>query len=305
MAGKSSLPMKGSVEVWKYLRRVEFVVFLIGLVIGFVALHTVYSPAAGRIGELEQQVSSLGEQIADLEDGLSHSETQIADLESEVQDKSTEISGLQSEIAANEAEISGLEAQIAEKDSTISSLQSQIASLEQENATKNNQITNLELEIEDLESQILRLEKRPQVLGPYFSPNGGCEDEILYWIGRANSTIHILIYSFTSDSIANALVTAHNRGIEIKVVFEEGQIGGVSQDDKLRTAGIAVRTDRNTRYMHNKVMILDGVVVITGSYDWSQTAEIFNNENLIVIKSESIGSTYEQEFSTIWGQSRS
>ena len=62
--------------------------------------------------------------------------------------------------------------------------------------------------------------------------------------------------------------------------------------------------DTNSRYMHHKVMIVDGVIVITGSYDWTETAETYNDENLIVISSSQIASVYEEEFSRIWDLSR-
>jgi len=293
--------------VWKYFKRADFVVFLIGLIIGFVVVHIAYFPTAARIGELEGQVNTMGDEITGLESSLDVKDAQIDNLHSEVQNKTGQIGILQSDIAAKDEEISGLVSQIAERDSTIASLQSQITGLEGQIAAKNNTILNLEQEIEGLQAQISILQQRPEVLGPYFSPKtgagGGCEKEVIYWIDRASTGIHILIRSFTLDSIANALISAYNRGVEVRVVFEASETGGVYKDGKLREAGIAVRTDTNSRYMNNKVMIVDGEIVITGSYDWSETAEIFNNENLVVIKSSGIGSVYEAEFSKIWGQS--
>ena len=55
----------------------------------------------------------------------------------------------------------------------------------------------------------------------YFSPNGGCEKKLIYWFNKANFSIHIMIYSFTLDNISEALIAAHKRGIEVKVVFEK------------------------------------------------------------------------------------
>ena len=298
---------RGSATVWKYFKRADFVVFLIGLIIGFVLVHIAYFPTAARIGDLEGQVNTMGDTITGLEGSLDAKDAQIDNLQSEVQNKTGQIGILQSDIADRDEEISGLQSQIAEGESARASLESQIASLEQQIAEKNNMISNLDEEIEDLKFRIENLELRPEVLGPYFSPKtgagGGCEREIINWINRASTSIHVLIYSFSSDPIAIALINAYNRGVQVLVVFEEGNTGGAYKDAKLRTAGIPVRTDTNTRYMHNKVMIVDGEIVITGSYDYSETAEIFNNENLVVIKCTSIGSVYEAEFSKIWGQS--
>jgi len=138
------------------------------------------------------------------------------------------------------------------------------------------------------------------VSGVYFSPRGGCENQIIYWISRANSSIHILIYSFTLDSIGNALIEAYSRSVEVKIVFEKSQIGQGSEYQRLHSNDIEVRNDTNPDFMHDKTMIVDGKVVLTGSFNWSSNAEDSNNENLIVIISPSVAGTYENEFDKIW-----
>ena len=92
-------------------------------------------------------------------------------------------------------------------------------------------------------------------------------------------------------------------GVEVKVVFERNQITRYSEYQKLRAAGIPVRNDTNPGYMHDKVMIIDGVIVLTGSFNWSMHAEKVNNENLIIIKSLYVASVYEEEFHRIWNSS--
>ncbi|MEM2154274.1 MAG: phospholipase D family protein [Nitrososphaeria archaeon] len=143
-----------------------------------------------------------------------------------------------------------------------------------------------------------------EILGIYFSPKGGCAEQIIYWIGRANTSVHVLIYSFTLSNIADALISAKNRGVDVKVVFEKGQISQYSQYFRLANAGINVRNDTNPDYMHNKVAIIDGIIVLTGSYNWSSSAENSNNENLIIIKSVDVAREYENVFNRIWEHGR-
>lgn len=190
-----------------------------------------------------------------------------------------------------EAKIRELEETLLEREATITSLQNQINQL-------NSEITILNEEIFKLKQQV-----EVEILGIYFSPKGGCEQQVIYWISRANSSIHILIYSFTSDSIGDALIEAHNRGIEIKIVFEKSQVSKYSEYFKLKAAGIEVRNDTNPKLMHHKVMIIDQIIILTGSYNWSYSAENKNNENLIIIKSKQIALIYEEEFQKIWSQS--
>jgi phospholipase D len=187
-----------------------------------------------------------------------------------------------------------------------SQYEERIADLESEIADLNIQISALQSEKSFLESRILQLEQQLEieVLGVYFSPKGGCEDQIIYWISRANVSLHILIYSFTLDSIGDALVEAHNQGLAVRVVLEKSQVSQYSEYQKLKAAGIMVRNDTNSKLMHNKVMIIDGVIVITGSFNWSQNAEERNNENLIVINSTYVAAVYEEEFAKIWSESQ-
>jgi len=172
---------------------------------------------------------------------------------------------------------------------------SQITDLQRQVSTLQTQILSLQGQIETLQSQI-----STRILGVYFSPDGGCEDQIRYWIRRANSTIHILIYSFTLDSIGDALIEAYQRGVEVRVVFEKQQITKYSEYLKLKAAGVPVRNDTNPNLMHNKVMIIDGIIVLTGSFNYSAAGEEENNENLIVISSLEVAEIYEEEFERIW-----
>jgi len=161
----------------------------------------------------------------------------------------------------------------------------------------------LETQNAALQAEILSLRSRTGVMGVYFSPKGGCESQVIYWISRANVSIHILIYSFTLDSIGDALINASSRGADVKIVFEKSQISIYSEYNRLKTAGIPVRNDTNPDLMHDKVMIVDGTIVLTGSFNWSASAENDNNENLIIINSTFIASIYATEFQKIWNQS--
>ena len=145
--------------------------------------------------------------------------------------------------------------------------------------------------------------EEPAIDGVYFSPRGGCENQVIDWINKANSSIHVLIYSFTLDSVGNALIEALGRHIEVKIVFEKGQIGQSSEYQRLRNSAVDVRNDTNPSYMHDKIMIVDGKVVLTGSFNWSNNAENENNENLLIIASTSLATTYENEFQKIWNSS--
>jgi len=184
-------------------------------------------------------------------------------------------------------------------------LQGNISLYEERIAILKDEAKRIANEAASLRSRLKTLQSRANttVLGIYFSPKGGCEAQIIWWINRANISIYVLIYSFTLDSISNALINAYNRGVDVKIVFERDQVTKYSEYQKLKAAGVPVRNDTNPGLMHNKVMIIDGKIVLTGSFNWSVSAERRNNENLIVIRSIYVARVYEEEFDKIWNNS--
>lgn len=127
----------------------------------------------------------------------------------------------------------------------------------------------------------------------YFSPHGGCTAAIIQEIDRAKTEILVQAYSFTSQPIAKALLTAHNRGIKVKAIFDRSQ-----KSDKytsatfMANAGIPTYIDSAHANAHNKVMIIDRETVITGSFNFTKAAEEKNAENLLIIKSKDLTKPY-------------
>jgi len=130
-----------------------------------------------------------------------------------------------------------------------------------------------------------------------------CSSIIAKLIDSAERYVYVAIYSFTLDTLGDALIRARDRGVDVKVVIEREQadVKG-SEYEKLLKAGINVRLDGNQYLMHHKFMVVDGGVVVTGSYNWSYGAEKSNDENLIVISNPDIARLYEEEFQRVWSQ---
>jgi len=135
----------------------------------------------------------------------------------------------------------------------------------------------------------------------YFSPNGGCERAVIDKIGEARSQILVAIYTFTDTDIANALVSAKNKGVRIQVFMDKSQAGGsYSRGDLLASNGIPVKYSTGAGLMHNKFAVIDTAVVVTGSFNWTVSAEEKNAENLLVIKSPELAKQYLKEFVALW-----
>jgi len=127
----------------------------------------------------------------------------------------------------------------------------------------------------------------------YFSPNNGATDAIVTEIDRARSEIRVQAYSFTSAQIAEALLKAHKRGIKVEVILDKSQkTQKYSSSTFLMNARIPTYIDARHAIAHNKIIIIDQLVVITGSFNFTKAAEDKNAENLLIIRSKELAKPY-------------
>jgi len=131
----------------------------------------------------------------------------------------------------------------------------------------------------------------------HFSPNGDCTETIVKELSCAKKTIYVQAYSFTSAPIAAALVDAHKRGVQVEVILDKGQrTEKYSSADFVSRAGIPTFIDAKHPIAHNKVMVIDGATILTGSFNFTKAAEEKNAENLVVIRSGELAVQYLQNW---------
>jgi phosphatidylserine/phosphatidylglycerophosphate/cardiolipin synthase-like enzyme len=132
----------------------------------------------------------------------------------------------------------------------------------------------------------------------YFSPQGGCTDAILSQINRAKTEILLQAYSFTSQPIARALIQAKKRGVKISAVLDKSnRTQKYSAATFLKNMDIPVFIDDKHAIAHNKIMIIDNRVVITGSFNFTAAAENKNAENLLILEDiPEITQAYRENF---------
>ena len=127
----------------------------------------------------------------------------------------------------------------------------------------------------------------------YFSPKGGCTEAVVKELAAAKSTVLVQAYSFTSVPIAKALVDAYKRGVKVEVILDKSQKGEkYTSADFVIHAGIPTKIDSKHPIAHNKIMVIDGQTVITGSFNFTKAAEEGNAENLLVIRGPDLAAKY-------------
>lgn len=156
-----------------------------------------------------------------------------------------------------------------------------------------------------------RLTPNPQVeiggaqIHAYFAPDDAPESALVELLDTAQHSIYFLAYSFTSNPLGNAIKRAHADGITVKGILDEDQATSNlgTEFASFRTAGLDVRLDGNRGQMHEKVFIIDGEVVVVGSYNFSRNANETNDENLLIIYDRTIAQQYLLEFERVYAHS--
>jgi phosphatidylserine/phosphatidylglycerophosphate/cardiolipin synthase-like enzyme len=138
----------------------------------------------------------------------------------------------------------------------------------------------------------------------YFSPEDGTGRRIIDLINSAEREIYFLAYSFTSDEIAGAIVERAQSGVVVKGVMDSGQYKSNTgtEFDRLVAGGADVYLDGNPANMHHKIIIIDNNIVITGSYNFSNSAENKNDENTLIIHDKTIAGLYMEEFWRVYNE---
>jgi len=144
----------------------------------------------------------------------------------------------------------------------------------------------------------------PEKVEVFFCPQDDCANQLIREIDSSQKSIYIAIYSFTHDGIADSVIRARNRGVEVKVIFDYDQSTNKSSDDeRILAAGIPIARRNGSGYMHNKFTVIDGNFVATGSFNYSQNADETNEENLVFIESKELASKFKADFDKIWNDS--
>jgi hypothetical protein len=149
----------------------------------------------------------------------------------------------------------------------------------------------------------------------FFSPNGGAREAILKELKEAQSTIDVAMYILTDRELSKALTSAEEKGVNVRILLDgkSAEEIGYSKHHFLSERKVAVKLDDTHKsygdkyegIMHNKFAIIDNKVLITGSYNWTHSAEELNNENLLIIKdAEELISKFEDEFLKLWNRSK-
>lgn len=138
-------------------------------------------------------------------------------------------------------------------------------------------------------------------LNAYFAPEDDVEKIIFRHIKDARKSVYFMYFSFTSDDLGELMIEKYKSGVKVAGIFEKrGANSEYSEYTKMKIEGLPVQLDSNRDIMHHKVLVIDGVKVITGSYNLSRNANNQNDENIIIINSVEIAALFIEEFNRLY-----
>ncbi len=135
----------------------------------------------------------------------------------------------------------------------------------------------------------------------YFSPGEECARKIIALLERAKHTIYICVFTISDNNISAAILAAHRRGIEIKIITDNDKAHDKGSDIyDLNRKNIKIKIDRGPSHMHHKYAIIDNKELINGSFNWTRSASKYNQENIIVTNELSLIDSFGENFSRLW-----
>lgn len=128
---------------------------------------------------------------------------------------------------------------------------------------------------------------------------GGLDEPLVKAIDAARLSVHAAIYSLSLNKVRDALIRAHRRGVEVRVVTESDNIDSDALQ-RLKQAGISVLGDRRQGTMHDKFMVIDQTDVWTGSMNFTVSGAYQDNNTMIHIVSTDLAANFEAEFAEMF-----
>jgi cardiolipin hydrolase len=134
-----------------------------------------------------------------------------------------------------------------------------------------------------------------------FSPQHDCASRIVRLFESARRSVDVCVFTITDDRITEAITRAHRRGVALRVITDNDKSYDAGSDvQRLERAGVPVRLDVTAFHMHHKFAIFDGGLLLNGSYNWTRSAALNNEENFILTNDSKLVQPFRQLFDRLW-----
>ncbi|MCM8534879.1 MAG: phospholipase D-like domain-containing protein [Lentisphaeraceae bacterium] len=155
--------------------------------------------------------------------------------------------------------------------------------------------------LEDLNKILLPEVPDGEIARATFSPGNDCRNEITHHLKTAKSSIDICVFTISDNIIVDQIITAWERGVTVKIITDNDKQHDRGSDIiRMEELGISVVTDVTDHHMHHKFAVIDKSILLLGSYNWTRSAAMNNNEDLVVMNNQRVVIDFLEEFETLW-----
>ncbi len=128
-------------------------------------------------------------------------------------------------------------------------------------------------------------------------------------IENAKSSVYVAMLEMSDEApvktLLDSLISASTRGVDVKVLYENSFSENSYAANYLSSNGVTVKEDSSSKFLHTKMLVIDGDIVYIGSHNWSPNALGKNNEYGVLIYNSSIGAFYQAYFNELWNDDSS
>jgi cardiolipin hydrolase len=135
----------------------------------------------------------------------------------------------------------------------------------------------------------------------HFSPGDDCWRRLVSVLGSAKRTLDVCVFTITDDRITAAILGAHRRGVAVRVLTDNEKAADLGSDvEQLRRAGVPLRIDDSPFHMHHKFALVDGALLLNGSFNWTRSASVNNEENFVITGDARLVTAFSRVFEQLW-----
>lgn len=141
----------------------------------------------------------------------------------------------------------------------------------------------------------------PDIAEACFSERHDCAKRLVRLLEGTRESLDVCVFTITHDDLSDAIARARSRGVAVRLISDDVKSTDTGSDiERLRHGGVDVRMDRSRYHMHHKFAIFDRRVLLTGSFNWTRGAAMYNAENFVLLSDRRLLDQFQEEFDLLW-----
>jgi phosphatidylserine/phosphatidylglycerophosphate/cardiolipin synthase-like enzyme len=151
----------------------------------------------------------------------------------------------------------------------------------------------------------VRVDTSIETPSAHFSPGDACAKQIINCLLTARDSIDICVFTISDNQITDAILSAHEKGKGVRIISDNDKANDRGSDIYyLAEKGVPVRLDQSPYHMHHKFAIFDQKLLINGSFNWTRSASLKNEENITILHEPSLIDSFVLSFEELWLESK-